>query len=442
MSETLNLSKPGSLQSWLDYIQSLNPCHIELGLNRVNKVLSNLNLDFSKTCIVEVAGTNGKGSTSALTSAIFKNLGLKVGLYTSPHLWQFNERVMIDGACASSELLAEAFSRVYEVAKATDTPLTYFEYTTLAAFVCFSVAKVEVMVLEIGLGGRLDAVNALDADIAIITSIGLDHTLLLGDTIEKIAYEKAGIIKEGCCCITGELQDEARAVIEDIATRRKASLFMQTQDFDAVFDTKTHYLDKERFFEFHLSFPRVPECCVAASIKCVQYAVENLQAKLSNIKRPLSIEIINKALESTYLPGRMQLIANNPDIYIDVAHNPPAAAHLAAVLNKRKLKGKRLAVIGMLKDKDIESVLKLVASVFDEFYLASLPTERGESFERLEKALLSLGVDQVKIHGYEKVAAAVHAAKTHAKSDDEIVIMGSFVTVSCACTYDCKLIEE
>lgn len=442
MSENLNLSKPGSLQTWLDYIQSLNPCHIELGLSRVKKVLKHLNLDFSKTCIIEVAGTNGKGSTSALSCAILKNLGLKTGLYTSPHLWQFNERVVIDGQPVASDLLANAFATVYAAAQESSTELTYFEYTTLAAFVSFAKAQVDVMVLEIGLGGRLDAVNILDADIAIITSIGLDHTQILGDTIEKIAFEKAGIIKQKSFCITGVLDKEALDVIKDVSNKKEAQLYVQTQDFDAIFDANTHYFNKQSYIELALSAPKVPECCVAAAIKCVEIFVANFRSKVTNIKRPLSPEVINKALEQTYLPGRMQLIATDPDIYIDVAHNPPAAAHLSLVLKKRPLKGKRFALIGMLKDKDVESVLKIVKSCFDEFYVASLPTERGESYLRLKNTLLSFGINSEKIHGYDKVQSALRDVRVKAQADDEIIIMGSFVTVSQACTFDCKLNEE
>lgn len=443
MSETLNLSKPGSLQTWLDYIQSLNPCHIELGLSRVKKVLKHLKLDFSKTCIIEVAGTNGKGSTAALSCAILKNLGLKTGLYTSPHLWQFNERVVIDGQPVASDLLADAFSEVYAAAKKTETELTYFEYTTLAAFLCFSKAQVDVMVLEIGLGGRLDAVNVLDADIAIITSIGLDHTKILGDTVAKIAFEKAGIIKKNSYCITGVLDKEALDVVKDAAYSKNAKLYVQTQDFDAVFDAKTHYFNKRNYTELTLSAPKVPECCVAAAIKCAEIFAANFRDKSAGkIKRPLSLDVLNDALEQTYLPGRMQLIASKPDIYIDVAHNPPAAAHLSEVLHKRPLKGKRFALIGMLKDKDIESVLKIVNTCFDEFYVASLPTERGESYLRLKNTLLLFGINSEKIHGYDKVQTALRDVRAKAQVDDEIIIMGSFVTVSQACTLDCKLNEE
>lgn len=443
MSESLKLSKPGSLQTWLDYLHSLNPCHIELGFERVKKVLYRLNLDFSNTCIVEVAGTNGKGSTSALIAAILKNLGVKTGLYTSPHLWHFNERVVIDGQNAKSELLADAFDTVHKAAiKEPEIPLTYFEYTTLAAFVSFYKENVGAMVLEIGLGGRLDAVNSLDADVSIITSIGLDHTKILGDTIEKIAFEKAGIIKNNAVCITGILDKSAEDEIISICKERNATLYVQNRDFATSFDDKTHYKDKLLAKEMVLSYPKVPECCAAAAIKCVEVLVSKFKDKLKGLNTSLTEEILNNALEHTSLPGRMQLIEKNPNIYIDVAHNPPAALHLAQVLKARAIKGKRYAVIGMLADKDIESVLKIVVPVFDEFYVTSLPTERGESYERLSHDLMALGVKSENIHCFDKASLAALSCKKQAKVDDEIIIMGSFVTVSQACSSDCKLNEE
>ncbi|MGN1281327.1 MAG: bifunctional folylpolyglutamate synthase/dihydrofolate synthase, partial [Succinivibrio sp.] len=196
MSTEQITKKPGSLETWLDYLNSINPEHMELGLDRVNVVLDKLNLSVLKSIpVVEVAGTNGKGSTAALIAGAINSSGLKAGLYTSPHLHRFNERINIASADVSDDLLCEALSSVYDAAG--DVPLTYFEYTTLAALVCFDRAGVDAAILEIGLGGRLDAVNALDADICVITSIGLDHTHILGNTIEKIAKEKAGIIKDG-----------------------------------------------------------------------------------------------------------------------------------------------------------------------------------------------------------------------------------------------------
>ncbi len=180
--------KPGSLRPWLDYLASLNPSHIELGLGRVSKVLDLLNLDFKNSLVIEVAGTNGKGSTAALIAANLTLAHIKTGLYTSPHLWTFNERVMVDGHKACDDELALAFKQVYDVAQYNKIPLTYFEYTTLAAFVHFANCGCEALVLEIGLGGRLDAVNVLDADLCVITSIGLDHTKILGSSIKDIAH--------------------------------------------------------------------------------------------------------------------------------------------------------------------------------------------------------------------------------------------------------------
>lgn len=228
-SQDIN-AKPGSLKTWLDYLDGIDPDKIELGLDRIKQVLEKLNLTIFKSIpVIEVAGTNGKGSTSALIAAALNYSGIKAGLYTSPHLHKFNERVNIGGRDVTDEELSQAFEIVHKTAG--DINLSYFEYTTLAALVCFSRAKVGAVVLEIGLGGRLDAVNALDADIAVITSIGLDHTKILGDTIGKIAFEKAGIIKNNCQVVLGEVEDEAYVVIKKRAEELHAELHVQGKDF-------------------------------------------------------------------------------------------------------------------------------------------------------------------------------------------------------------------
>ena len=216
MDKAISITKPGSLKTWLDYLEGINPNKIELVLSRVKTVFDRLNLDHIKQAkIVEVAGTNGKGSSAALIAASLNLSGIKTGLYTSPHLHSFTERVNIGGVDVNEETLCKAFAIVHNAAK--EVSLTYFEYTTLAAFVCFELEKVDALVLEIGLGGRLDAVNVLDADIALICSIGLDHTHILGNTIEKIAYEKAGIIKDHSYVVTGLISNEAKKVILETA---------------------------------------------------------------------------------------------------------------------------------------------------------------------------------------------------------------------------------
>lgn len=415
-----NTEKPGSLRTWLDFIEGINPDDIDLGLNRVGAVFSALNLEsyFRNIPVIEVAGTNGKGSTCAFIASVLNNAGIKTGLYTSPHLTRFNERVEIGGVIVSDEELTSAFTEVHECCNGIK--LTYFEYTTLAALVCYRNAGVKAAVLEIGLGGRLDAVNILDADIAVITSIGLDHTRILGDTIEKIAFEKAGIIKKDKVCVTGIVEDKVKAVIKEICAKNQADVFFETDDFNHSFDEKVYtFTDANGQRKYHA--PRIPEICVASSLKVIDL--------LKQRGIVISDEDINRALDTTALPGRMQKVHEKPSVYLDVAHNPPAAVHLRDTLKNKNSKGKKIAVIGMLKDKDIESVLNILSGSFDSYHVASLHTQRGEHKDRLKKSLILCSVPQDLVKSYDYVEEALNCAYSEASADDEIFVLGSFVTV-------------
>ncbi|MGN0903112.1 MAG: bifunctional folylpolyglutamate synthase/dihydrofolate synthase, partial [Succinivibrio sp.] len=326
MTKNITVTKPGSLRAWLDFLEKIDPNKITLGLERVSKVLKSLNLDLSDTKIIEVAGTNGKGSTAALVAASLTCSGISSGLYTSPHLNAFNERIVIDGVPVKDEDLCEAFSCVYDARG--DVPLSYFEYTTLAAIVCFIKAKVKVMVLEIGLGGRLDAVNALDADIAVITSIGLDHTAILGKSIKEIAGEKAGIIKKECAVVTGILSNEALLTVKEKCKDQNATLYAEGTDFYGKFTNGFDFVSvgKLASFTIHLPYPKIPKCCAPAALKVITL--------LREMGYKITLDAIKDAVKSVSLPGRMQLVNLKPVIYLDVAHNPPAAAHLVEVLKE------------------------------------------------------------------------------------------------------------
>lgn len=416
------------LASWLNFIESIDPSKIELGLDRVLLVLKRLNLDFTNTRVIEVAGTNGKGSTAALISKALVNSGFSVGLYTSPHLFCFNERVVINDKIIDDKLLCEAFYAVDEAKK--EVHLTYFEYTTLAALYAFCRTKVDVMVLEIGLGGRLDAVNVIDADLCVIASIGLDHMAILGNTIAKIAYEKAGIIKENSKVIVGNLSSEAFEVINEVVTKKHATLYdgradnLEFSSEDKNWGFNSYFKNNSFIFEnkpYHL--PKVPRFCAILALK----ALEVLESIDSRFK--VSLDAKNKALDTTALLGRMQKVHESPDVYLDVAHNEPAAVHLCQNLSARAINGKRIAVVGMLKDKDIESVLSVVKDSFDAFYVSSLGTVRGEKASRLYNYLHDT-LHKKEVFSFEDVKSALISAYNKARCDDEIVVFGSFVTVS------------
>lgn len=433
------------LPAWLSYLENLDPNHIELGLERVRKAAQNCSLDsFGGSYVIEVAGTNGKGSTAALIAAALNLGGIRTGLYTSPHLRSFNERIAIGNSTVDDGLLCEAFEHVTK--NKGDVPLTYFEYTTLAALYCFKKSRCPVLVLEVGLGGRFDAVNMLDADLAIISSVGMDHMQMLGNTPDKIAFEKAGIIKEGASVITGNMEPAAFRVIEDAARERGCELYALGRDFGASFDDHMHFAYKggrdampgAAWGEYPL--PRVPQVCAPLALMALFLISKELRLSFSD-------KILSQALECTVLPGRMQKISEHPEVYLDVAHNVPAAEHLKETLLEgapglgRKEGARRIALMGMLKDKDIEGVCSQVSPVFDLFLLSDLGGARGEKADRLERALLSNHVKIDRIKTFTCVKDAFKMAVDIAGRDDQIIVFGSFVTVADALDVKTQLLD-
>ena len=580
------------INAWEDYLNAIDPNCMSLGHDRIREVAMRMHLFedliVSETSIVTVGGTNGKGSTSALIAAAMNNLNVKTGLFTSPHLFKFNERIQIAGVDISDELLSQCLSEVIqaqfsdnsvkalydeayidareeaeaqeesesdkysdsfnsedhkreylgadscgfgtcdsqcndnhetedksstssahkscsccssETSFADETKealkaiqsmprplendiveLSYFEITTLAAMRAFLRAGCELLVLEVGLGGRLDCVNIFYNDIAIITSIGLDHMKVLGDTTQKIAHEKAGIINiYGSVIVGSGMDDDARREIMINVKKQDATAFYendsfyvkvvekldggeQSEDYDisAPPMRRTHeicYSDKSLNFKLFFPYPKVPVACAGLALKAI--FMLNAMFGIENDYRTL--KAIEDAVKDTVLPGRMQHVGSEPDIYLDVAHNVPAAVHLrdrllATIANDDNAKQanhaehdkqarqdkqawqsnqaqqssdhKRIAVIGMLKDKDIEGVLEVISSSFDAFYVASLPGLRGESKERLAASLSKLTNGAAKVQSFDSVADALKQAKSDATKDDTIIVMGSFVTVA------------
>ncbi len=415
-----------SLDEWLVFLEKLNPDKIELGLNRVQQVFLAMDLkSLQDSTIVEIAGTNGKGSTATLISAVLEKSKISYGLYTSPHLLDFRERIVINGQMVSERSLCEAFSIVKEAATSLNITLTYFEFTTLAALWCFKRANVEVLVLEIGLGGRLDAVNILDANIAVITSIGLDHTKLLGNTLTDIAKEKAGIIKENCNVVMGKVESLVRDCIRNIALSKHATLYEEGYDFDSKVSLDFTYMQGTGSSIVNISYPlpKIPVCCAAVAIKVLHL--------LRRYNYVITDKCIAEVMPTASLLGRMQRLHFYPSVIADIAHNPQAASHLVEVIRNRLIKGKRYLVVGMLKDKDIESVLDIVKDSFSGFYLCSLGGNRGEKAERLFKAMTSFGKKK-QCQVFDSVDKALLKVLSDVKKQDEVIVMGSFVTVASA----------
>ena len=411
-----------ALADWLSYLEQLHPSAIDMGLQRVQQVATQFGLGRPAPLVITVTGTNGKGSTCAFLESLLLAQGLKVGVYSSPHLLRYNERVRIAGVDASDEQLCDAFAAL-EVARA-DISLTYFEMGTLAAFWLFERAALDAVILEVGLGGRLDAVNLIDADISLITSIGLDHTDWLGDTRESVAFEKAGILRAGKPALCGDL-DPPMPLLQRVA-ELDCPLFLRARDYDLVVDASVwHWRGLSARGEV-LQLDNLPLLDLPlenAALAVQAYALLDL---------PWQPAAIAAALLATRVVGRLDRRELNWQgkrltLLLDVGHNPHAAEYLAQLLAARPLRGKRLAVFGLLADKDLAGVLKALQDEIADWAVVDLPTERSRPAAELKAALLSLGA---RVESYPHVAAALQAQCAQATTEDEIVLFGSFYCVA------------
>ena len=408
-----------SLQDWLDYIESLHPEEIELGLDRTQQVLQNLDLAFPETRFITIAGTNGKGSTLAYLESIYLAAGYHVGSYTSPHLIRYNERVRIDRVDIDDESLCRAFEEV-ETARG-EVPLTYFEFGTLATLAIFSWHQPDVVLLETGLGGRLDAVNVIDSDLAIITSIALDHTEWLGETREEIGREKAGIFREGRPAICSD--PSPTESIFTVADETGAELHTLGSDFRfelRVADWSWRGCDWS--FD-HLPLPGLAGEHQLMNASAALAAVEQLNPVL-----PVESSAITRGLQSPRLEGRIELIDGQPQYLLDVSHNPQAVAALANFLESHRITGKTRAILGMMRDKDIGRSLASLKSLVDHWYVIDLPGPRGASADRLSEELKRLDVLS-PVAQFTDAASALRAAQHDSSENDRILVFGSFVTV-------------
>ena len=415
-----------TLVDWLAHLEGLHPkgqSGIELGLERVARVKEALQQ--RSTCpVIIVGGTNGKGSTCAYLEAIYRAAGYRVGCYTSPHLLVYNERVRIDCSSIDDDALCQAFARV-EAARvaAGNVSLTYFEFGTLAAWEVFAASRVEVAILEVGLGGRLDAVNIYDADCAIVTGIALDHTDWLGPTREHIGGEKAGIFRTGKPAICADRQPP-QALLQ-YAEAIGADLRLIGRDFDGLpaADTWT-YVARDVEAVGELAWPALVGDFQLGNAAAAMTAVIALSDRL-----PVDFAHIGAAFASVSLPGRFQVLPGRPERIFDVAHNPQAALGLAASLSARPVQGKTIAVIGMLADKDIANVLNAVAGCIDVWLFATLGGARGTTAETLREIHHTNGLGGVT-ECFATVVEALAAAAKRADEDDRIAVFGSFHTVA------------
>ncbi len=403
---------PDSLLAWLEHIEKVHPRTIEMGLERLEKVKARMGLHPSFR-IFTVGGTNGKGSTCAMLESMLLHAGYRVGCYTSPHILRFNERIRINGFEADDDEIASAFSVVEEGRHSVS--LTYFEYTTLAAVKCFCDAKVDIAILEVGLGGRLDAVNLFDPDCSVISSIDFDHMDYLGETREAIGYEKAGIMRRGKPAICSD-PDIPESVLAH-AARTGARLFRIGRDFgyERHHDSWDYRGENERkglpLPALKGEFQLMNASAAIAAIDAAGLAVDE--------------ESIRRGLQDLKLPGRFQKIGN---FILDVGHNPQAARMLAENLGSESCLGKTIAIFGMLADKDIEGVIRELKGRISEWLIFPLDVPRGADIERLKLAFSREdGEACTAFHSLKD--ARDHACATSGEND-RIVIFGSFYTVA------------
>jgi len=406
-----------TLSEWLDWLESLHPKTIDLGLERVRTVGERLGILNPSATVITVGGTNGKGSCVAFLSEIYQSAGYQIGAYTSPHLLYYNERIVINGNRVSDDALMAAFSAIDNARG--DISLTYFEFGTLAAFWLFFQQKLDVWILEVGLGGRLDAVNIIDNDVAIIASIDLDHMEYLGSTREQIGYEKAGIFRENKCAVVAD--DDTPVSIIDHAKKINTNLYVINKEFCYHYDTANSCWS---FVAGERRYDNLPLVSLKLSNACASLmTVELLQECL-----PVSHDALCAGLKKARVLGRFWQLSSHPTCIVDVAHNPAAAKELAKHLKLNKVAGKTVAVVGILQDKDIRGIISALLPVIDTWYLASLSGPRGSS-----AAELALVFDELRQYQYQladTVAAAYKQAVELASRADRVVVFGSFLTVA------------
>jgi dihydrofolate synthase / folylpolyglutamate synthase len=394
-----------TLKGWLSWQEQSHPLTIDLGLERVAKVYRALNPTGIKPTTITVAGTNGKGSCIAYLEAIYRAQGYKVGAYTSPHILKYNERIKIGGKPVADDLICKAFERIEQVRD--HTSLSYFEFGTLAALDIFSRADLDIQLLEVGLGGRLDAVNIVEPDVAIISSIGIDHVAWLGETREKIGYEKAGIFRASVPAIVGDPAPPN-------ALRQVA---------DAKHGNSWEWCSCTKRIE-NLPEPALKGEHQYRNASAVIMAIVQLADKL-----PIDEKSIRSGLQNVQLPGRFQLLTGDIPVLLDVGHNPEAVQTLVAYLSEHFPNRRIHAIFSMMKDKDIAEVLKIMKPVVYDWFFAPLGNLRAATEALMGEIFSQQGMDNVSF-GYTGFVDAFAAAKKQANTGDLLLVFGSFFLVS------------
>ncbi len=437
------------LNDWLTWQESLNPAEIDLGLDRIAEVLARAGLSSSFNCpLITVAGTNGKGSVVAMLEAMAMSAGLKVCSYTSPHLFQYNERIKINAQPVDDAVLCAAFERIDQARGSCQ--LTYFEFGTLAAIDLFFKQQPDLVILEVGLGGRLDAVNIMDSDVCVLTSVAIDHVDWLGDDRESIGYEKAGVFRRGRPVICGETEPPQSVIVE--AEKKQCQFLLAGLDFDVV-TADDGALKNWTLKSIYGDMTDLPAPNLTGEFQKYNAATAILALQLLQSKGVLGSEYnlkdaASSALSRIDLAGRFQKINNQPQVYVDVAHNPQAALALSSQLKLNESdESKTWAIVAMLSDKDVKGVIESVLAEIDHWCFAGLNnTPRGLSVQALIENLPDVFIKVTKqenqckilsdtVLSAESVKQACELVLSKANKNDRIIIFGSFYTVAEAMQY-------
>ena len=412
-----------TLQQWLNWQENLHYKEIELGLDRVGQVYQRLYAQPFNVPVISVAGTNGKGSSVAILESIYTQAGYRVGSYTSPHLVHYNERIRINQQPVDDAVLCESFARIDDVRG--DISLTYFEFGSLAAFDIFHQAEkqdaLDVIILEVGLGGRLDVVNLIDADVMLITSIGLDHTAWLGDTREVIAYEKAGIMRRNKPVVCSDL--DMPQSIQEYADKISAPLYRLGKEFSFEPGQLDWQWSDENTLRSALPRPALSGEHQYRNAAGALKVIELLSSRL-----PVSQAHVRQGLMDVRVDGRCQIIPGEHTLILDVAHNPDSVQCLAQIVREMKSTHQVHALVGMMKDKALAESLAPMAGLVSHWYIVKAPIERAAETEQLASIIDTFAASSSQ--RFEQIAVAFSEMQLQAKSGDILLVFGSFYTVA------------
>ena len=409
-----------TVDEWLDWQQTIHPLNIDFKLERILSVYKKLNISSIANKIITVAGTNGKGSTVSFLESILSKKNYRVGTFTSPHILRYNERIKINGQEIDDKSLLETFEMIDD--RRGDTTLTYFEFATLSAFYLFSKSNLDVAVLEVGLGGRLDATNIVDSDVSIITSIGIDHTEFLGNTIDSIALEKAGVMRPFKKCIYA--QNKPPAALLKYAKNKSVNLLIHNNDYQVHRDQTNWSISSKT-----LNLNEIPNLKMIGDYQ-YNYAAASLLALNEILPDCLKdYDNVKVALSETEISGRFQFLSKSPDIILDVAHNEDAAKSLAENIKMHRYNSIQV-VLGVLADKDVYSIVEPFSNLVDHWHIGTINSERGMNADEISYRINSIYKNKLSIGTYTSVTTAFNQAKSTQTKDSLLLVYGSFYTVS------------